>query len=135
MKSKYNHNKRIKTSQNNSLEYVLKARLNDARQRSKRHNLYFELNYEDLLTLWNKQNGLCALSGIPMTHDIYNGRVPTNISIDKIDPSKGYIKNNIQLVCSSVNMMKGTLTVEQLLQFCYAIINTQKNKNKYDSTR
>jgi hypothetical protein len=30
-----------------------------------------------------------------MTHDIYNGRVPTNISIDKIDPSKGYIKDNI----------------------------------------
>lgn len=126
MQSKYTHNKRIRSSKNNSLEYILKARLNDAKQRSRKHNIYFDLTYEDMLDMWNKQNGLCALSGIPMTHDIYSGRIQTNVSIDKIDPNKGYIRDNVQLVCSCVNMMKGVLTIDQLLQFCQAIINTNK---------
>lgn len=127
----YTHNKRIQTSKNNSLEYVMKARLNDAKQRSRKHNIYFDLTYEDMLDImWSKQNGLCALSGIPMTHKIYAGKINTNLSIDRIDPNKGYTRNNAQLVCSCVNMMKGMLTIEELIQFCKAILNTQNLKNK-----
>lgn len=70
MQSRNNHNKRIRTSKNNSLEYVLKARLNDAKQRSRKHNIYFELTYEECYICGISRKDLCALSGIPMTHNI-----------------------------------------------------------------
>lgn len=44
----------------------------------------------------------------------------------KIDSSKGYTKDNIQLVCAAANMMKGYMEYNDLIHFCEAII---KNKN------
>jgi hypothetical protein len=35
------------------------------------------------MELWNKQNGLCAISKIPMTYEMDEGRVYTNLSIDQ----------------------------------------------------
>ncbi|UVY48073.1 MAG: hypothetical protein [Bacteriophage sp.] len=52
-----------------------------------------------------------------MTYYFDSGRVPTNLSVDRIDSSLGYIKGNIQLVCMAVNQMKSVLTVEQLKYF------------------
>jgi hypothetical protein len=53
--------------------------------------------------LWEKQKGLCALTGIPMTYKFYEGRVNTNLSVDRIDSAKGYSKDNVQLVCMAAN--------------------------------
>lgn len=53
-------------------------------------------------------------------------RVPTNISVDRIDPKQGYIKGNLQLVCMAVNQMKSDLTIEQLKYFCRSILQNNK---------
>jgi hypothetical protein len=76
--------------------------------------------------LWNKQNGICALSGIPMTYCFDSGRVPTNVSVDRIDSTLGYIRGNTQLVCMAVNQMKSDLTIEQLKYFCKSILENNK---------
>lgn len=62
-----------------------------------------------------------------MTYELDSGRVYTNVSIDQIDPSKGYTLNNIQLVCMGVNQMKSDLDMNTLLYLCNAIIATQSN--------
>jgi len=41
-----------------------------------------------------------------------------NISIDRIDNTKGYEEGNIALVCLAVNMMKYTLELEELIDWC-----------------
>ncbi len=94
----------------------------------KKHFKWFNLE-----ELYYKQKGLCALSGVPMTtHSNMNKNLgvsayfPTNISVDRIDSSKGYELNNIQLVCCIVNIMKNVLTEEQLVWWCKQIIKTQK---------
>jgi hypothetical protein len=61
-----------------------------------------------------------------MTYYFDSGRVPTNLSVDRIDSSLGYIKGNIQLVCMAVNQMKNDLTVEQLKYFCKSILEYKK---------
>lgn len=33
-------------------------------------------------------------------------RVPTNVSVDRINSNLGYIKGNLQLVCMAVNQIK-----------------------------
>lgn len=65
---------------------------------------------EDLLELWEQQEGKCALSGVYMTHHVDRGhRKDFNVSIDRIRSTEGYIKNNVQLVCQRVNTIKNDL--------------------------
>lgn len=40
-----------------------------------------------------------------------------NLSVDRIDSSKGYTKDNIQLVCAAANMMKGYMEYNDLINF------------------
>lgn len=97
----------------NTLNEILKIRLHDVKVRAKKKNLFTNLTLQYLKELWNKQDGKCALTGFPMTYYLYNGkRNPYNISIDRINPNKGYEIGNIQLVCSMANMMKGELDME-----------------------
>ena len=63
----------------------------------------FALTAEDVITLWEKQQGRCAISDMPMAHEFKNLR---SASIDRIDNSKGYIQGNVQLVCQWVNYAK-----------------------------
>ncbi len=73
------------------------------------------LDIDFLVDLWEKQNGLCAITKTPMTHLRGHGRVQTNVSIDRIDSTIGYERQNVQLVCHIVNLMKQDLKLEELL--------------------
>lgn len=105
---------------------VLQERWLGARDRAIRKGLKFDITKEDLLDLWNKQAGICALSGITMTYALDNGRTFTNISIDRINSNLGYKKDNIQLVCMAVNQMKSDLSIQELYMFCEAILKQKK---------
>lgn len=108
----------------------LRFRFLGARDRTKRNNLDFNLDLDYVVNLWYRQNGLCALSGIPMTFELKMGRVPTNVSIDRISPNLGYIKENIQLVCMACNQIKSDLTNEEVYTFCKNIVQKfEANKN------
>lgn len=84
------------------------------------------LTPEFLLGLYEKQQGCCALSGIRMTTISGKGHILTNVSIDRIDSSKEYEQDNVQLVCHIVNLMKHNMTVEQLVLWCRRIIEHSK---------
>lgn len=86
-----------------------------------------KLDIDLLERLYNYQKGLCSLTGIPMTYITGKGKIPTNISIDRIDSNKGYEINNIRLVCRHANCMKMELTDEQLIWWCNRIIEEQSN--------
>jgi len=42
-------------------------------------------------------------------------------SVDRIDSSKGYIKDNIQFVSTCINYMKNTLSHEKTIELCKLI--------------
>tara|TARA_R110000822_G_scaffold92738_4_gene213880 strand:+ start:585 stop:1118 length:534 start_codon:yes stop_codon:yes gene_type:complete len=93
----------------------------------RRHPVDPHLDMEDLLELWEKQKGKCALTNINMTHIKGAGRVDTNISIDRIDGDiKKYTRDNIQLVCYRVNMMKHKMGEKDLNWWCNAVIEASK---------
>lgn len=87
-------------------------------------DLEFDITKQDLLDLYKKQKGKCAISGEIMTNILGKnvGQIPTNISVDRIDSNNGYTKSNIQLVCTTVNIMKSNMTLEMLKYFCKLII-------------
>lgn len=94
-----------------------------------KQNTDFNITIDYLKYLWNKQDGKCALSGIDMTYIFNSGRISTNISIDRIIPSKGYTMGNIQLVCMACNQIKSDLTEEEMYNFCKKIVEIYENKN------
>jgi len=60
-----------------------------------------------LKNLWDKQEGKCAITGIPMT---LIPKDENTASPDRIKNSSGYIRGNIHLTCWWVNRMKFDLT-------------------------
>lgn len=74
-----------------------------------------------LQNMYKTQNGLCALSGVPMTWGTNKGHVRTHISLDRIDSAVGYEENNVHLVCRIVNIMKNNLTVDEFVGWCKLI--------------
>jgi hypothetical protein len=91
--------------------------------RDDKRKIFSDLTLQQLIDLWNKQNGKCAISGSQMSHQ-RNKRQHnmSNCSVDRIDSSKDYTLNNIQLVCWTVNRMKGENTQEELIKWCIQII-------------
>ena len=50
-------------------------------------------------------------------------------SVDRIDPEKGYTKENIQVISQLANAMKQNATPEQLLQFAAWVFETYAKDN------
>ena len=57
-----------------------------------------------------------------MTYQQGLGNLETNISIDRIDSSKDYIKGNIQFICRRVNTMKHNESLDSLIFWSRAIM-------------
>lgn len=122
-------NRRARSRGSKDLRRMLIERISGAKDRIKKSGLEFNITVESLEELWNKQGGKCAISGIQMTHIFGMGRIPTNLSVDRINSLKGYVQDNIQLVCMAVNQMKSDLSIEQLLYFCENITANARKWN------
>lgn len=105
----------------------LRSRVWGTKRNANQRGIFFNLTFDDLIELYAVQQGRCALSNEIMTFLTEEGHVLTNISIDRIDSTKGYTKDNIQLVCYIVNAMKNIMTKDELVVWCQKIIN-QQNK-------
>lgn len=78
---------------------------------------------DELMEMYGQQNGLCALSCVKMTWA--QGKITgTSMSIDKIDQSGTYTRDNVRLVCYCVNSFRGTMTDQEMLTFAKAIVAT-----------
>lgn len=84
--------------------------------------LEFNLTKDDILGLWTKQSGLCAISGVPMDH---KWNLYTTASLDRIDSAGGYTLDNVQLVCKFINLGKNTGSNSDALAFIELIRSTK----------
>ena len=109
-----------------NLDRLLLMRWHGVKDRANQNGYCIEFDWTFLRELWNIQEGKCAISGIQMTYEMFNGRIPTNVSVDRIDSTRSYEKDNIQLVCMAVNQMKSDMSLEQLLYFCEQIISNNE---------
>lgn len=87
----------------------------------------FSIDMEDVWDLYLKQKRICALTGLPISfkNDRERGSKHSGIrctaSIDRIDSSKGYTKDNIQLVHKDVNIMKNAFDQTYFVELCKAV--------------
>ncbi len=90
-----------------------------------RHKQEFNLTYDDLYEQWDKQNGLCVYTKVPLNNEVNHLEAA---SLDQINSLIGYQRNNIQFVCAVVNRMKQEFSEEIFLKYCELITN-EKQKN------
>lgn len=112
------HNRSIKTE---SVEQFLKYKLANLKARGK---WVIGIDVKYLLGLYNNQSGRCSISLVPMTHQYYDLRC---ISIDRIDSSKGYVNNNVQLVCRAINLGKQDLPNQAMIEFISEVVSYGQN--------
>ena len=81
------------------------------------------LDVEFLKTLWKKQKGLCAKFKVKMSIE-QGTRLNKNlfrVSVDRIDNTKGYTRDNVQLVSWGYNSLKSAGEDGSATQFVKAV--------------
>lgn len=93
------------------------------------------LTLEYMLGLYDAQKGRCAISGREMTLIRGQGRVETNMSIDRINSKQGYVPGNVQLVCAFCNKLKGAMSMEELVAFCQDVVDSNPNHSGWGNLK
>lgn len=91
-----------------------------------KRGLEVNLDIEFLWNLFLYQDKKCALSGKTIIIKDRNGTA----SLDRIDSSKGYTKENVQWVDRKVNFMKQNLKEDEFILLCKQIVKHSKKKVK-----
>ena len=99
------------------------------RRKAKERGLLFQVTKQDLWNLFLRQEGKCALSGVPITlTTVVNAqnnldKTQMSASLDRIDNSKGYTVDNIQWIHKILNAMRRQYSVEEYVHWCTLVAN------------
>ncbi|UFK09526.1 hypothetical protein [Xanthomonas phage DES1] len=118
--------KRAANRRKDTIVNYLKSLQNSIKCRAKRRNFEYDLPTSYLVDLYNKQQGKCARTQVLLIGTDSPGKSTINkhtASVDRIDPDKGYTKDNIELVSYICNVAKNYFNHEELYEFCKAYSN------------
>jgi hypothetical protein len=84
--------------------------LNAARHRAKQKDIEFNIEVQDILI-----PSVCPLLNIPVFVNEGKGKPkPNSPSLDRIDPTKGYVKGNVWVISLKANTIKSNATLDEL---------------------
>lgn len=84
------------------------------------------LDKEDLIELYLRQQGKCALTGLDLDltavgYAKRNGRAALSPSLDRINSDGNYVLGNVQLIANVVNVMKNDIKQDQFIKLCQLV--------------
>lgn len=104
-----------------TVQYKMYSR---AKSRATSNNLEFNISMKDIII-----PEVCPVFGFKLECRIGKaGGQKNSPALDRIDPTKGYIKDNIRVISHLANMMKSHATESELLIFAKWIINELETK-------
>jgi hypothetical protein len=120
----------INTPNLKKIKLLLKTAKSSAKYRSTKYRQdesdVFNITIQDILDLNESQSGKCIYSG----YNLWN--MGEKVSLDRIESSKGYNKDNIQLTTFKVNQAKSNLTHDQFIDMVDCIYEYSiSNKKNY----
>ena len=99
-------------------DYRLKMLVNASKQRAKNKDREHTITVEDVKEIY-PQDGCCPIFGMKLEFNNAGFR-ETSPSIDRIDSTKGYTPDNIQIISWKANRVKGYATLQELeMLFAY----------------
>lgn len=96
---------------NERINHPVRVLLRRARRRSREQNLEFNLEENDIIIPTN-----CPILGIELKVNCSKNKLPTDnsISLDRINNSKGYTKDNVLVISMKANRIKNNSTFEEV---------------------
>jgi len=84
-----------------------------------------------LLDLYERQGGVCPLTGVEMTCDTEQEfGFLLKPSLDRIDGDRGYERDNVRFTTQWANLRRSFLTDEQHYRLCKSVVGTYEAKSK-----
>lgn len=103
---KYQRNRR------KDFDYRLQMLINASKQRAKLNDREHDINVEDIKAIY-PVDGCCPIFGMKLEFNGAGFR-DSSPSIDRIDSTKGYTRDNIQIISWKANRIKGAASLQDL---------------------
>ena len=100
------------------------AMVNKAKHRAEKYNLEFDITKDDIVI-----PDICPILEVPLEIGT-KGNYEYSPSLDRIDNSKGYTKDNIMVISKKANSMKNSASIEELKAFCKNILRYSLNNKE-----
>jgi hypothetical protein len=113
--SQMSHEWYVRTKTENTAKYMHKH----AKARAKKKGIPFEIEVSDIVI-----PEYCPYLGVKLQVS-FNSDARHSPSLDRIDPKKGYTKDNIQVVSRIFNSMKWDSSREELIHFCKSVLEKE----------
>jgi len=94
-----------------------------SKKSAKKYKIDFNLEIDDILI-----PEYCPYLGVKISTNTEDKYKQHYYSIDRIDPNKGYVKGNIQVISRLANTMKNNATIEELITFSENVIKKHKSQ-------
>lgn len=94
----------------------------NAKKRAKQKGLDFDLTIDDIII-----PDVCPILGIKLFRST-SGFVDTSPSLDRIDNSKGYTRDNVRVISLRANKMKGYATLDEMIKIVNYMIREANNR-------
>ena len=103
---------RAKINKTDPVKAILQNMLWDTRKRAKAKGLEHDLDYEYLVGIFTET---CNITGEALLWERGHGKPQDNSpSLDRLDPRKGYTKDNAWLISYRMNRIKNDATPDEL---------------------
>jgi hypothetical protein len=106
---------RRRLQENDPVKYTCVQMRCSAQKRAKKQGLEFDITTDFLIEIAPKT---CPVFHEPLE---YGGGQKTKMSasLDRIDSTKGYTRDNVQIISSLANSMKSNATVKEMIFFAH----------------
>ena len=98
---------------------ILSQRLGDSKRNAAKKGIEHNIDHDYLKHIYRISGGVCPLTKVNFIHKSNHA---DNLSLDRVDNSKGYIKGNVWFITTWANRSKSDLTLEQFQNRCKLIM-------------
>lgn len=116
----YAKKKEVRVERKNDIKFHVQEKISTWRKASV---VPSDLTVDYLIELYNKQDGYCHYSGDKMVFGWVDGKIHVNsLSLDKLEPSKGYVQGNVVWCSYLCNTMKQNMSELEFYSFISKIL-------------
>jgi len=97
----------------------------NARSRAIKKGIPFDLTRDDVIKMFEDQDGRCYYSDIKLSvvkSDASKTHDPFKMSLDCVDPALGYVKGNVVWCAYCVNALKLKMSKESMIDICRSVV-------------
>ena len=108
------------------VKFVIARRLAAVLRQAKRCGYKSDLTQEHLLTLVDEADPRCSMTGVSLSTQIFHEPAPNTLSIDKIDPDKGYKIGNVRITSYIFNVAKNRFSDEDVFEMACGLVDMNR---------